>query len=89
LTYLGGTSGTTDSQTIGSGSLTLTFTQPDGFHSVTYTLTTLHYAQVKMPEPKKDGKHYKLTLEGTSVSNQGQNAYLISVAIQNTQNSSY
>jgi hypothetical protein len=89
LTYLGGTAGTTDSQTIGSGSLTLTFTQPDGFHSVTYTLTTLHYAQVKMPEPKKDGKHYKLTLEGTSVSNQGQNAYIISVAIQNTQNTAY
>jgi hypothetical protein len=89
LTYLGGTNGTTDSQTIGSGSLVLTFSQPDGLHTVTYTLTTLHYSQLKMPEPKKDGKHFKLTLEGTSVSNMGQNTYLIQVAIQNTQNSTY
>lgn len=89
LTYFGSTTGTTDSQTIGSGNLTVTFTQPDSFHVVTYTLVTMNYAQLKMPEPKKDGKHFKFSLEGTSTSNQGQNSYIIQVTVQNTQNSSY
>jgi len=89
LTYFGSTTGTTDSQTIGAGNLTVSFTQADGFHVVTYTVTTLNYAQLKMPEPKKDGKHYKFSLEGTSTSNMGQNAYLLQVTVLNTQNSTY
>jgi hypothetical protein len=89
LTYWGSTTGTSDAQTIGAGNLTVKFSQPDGFHTVQYTLPTLHYTQTKMPEPKKDGKHFKVNAEGTSVSNQSQNGYVIQVTIQNTKNVSY
>jgi hypothetical protein len=89
LTYWGSASGTTDAQAIGSGNLIVKFSQPDGFHTVQYTLPTLHYMQTKMPEPKKDGKHFKVSAEGNSVSNQSQNGYVIQVAIQNTKNVAY
>lgn len=87
LTYYNG--GTTDAQAIGSGNVIIKFTQPDGFHSVQYTIPTTEWHKTKMPEPKKDGKHFKLEIEGKAVSNQSQNPYLLQVALQNTLNTSY
>lgn len=89
LTYFGATSGTTDAQAIGAGNLTLVFTQADNFHTVTFTVTTLHYSKTTMPEPKKDGKSYKVGLAAASVSNQGVNTFLLQVAVTNAQTTAY
>lgn len=89
LTYWGSATGTSDSQTIGAGNMTLTLKQPDNFHQVTYTIPTLHYEKVAEPEPKKDGKHFKLGIQAMSVSNQSQNTYLLQVQVQNIQNTTY
>ena len=86
-TYWAG--GTVDAQAIGSGITIVKFTQPDGFHTVQYTIPTLSYTKTKMPEPKKDGKHFKLEVEGKSTSNQSQNAYLVQCVIHNTNNVTY
>lgn len=82
--YFGGTSGTTDSQTIYLGSLTLVFTQPDNFHTITYTIPTLAYTKAGLPQPKKDGKDWRLPLTATSTSNQGANTYLLQTTVTNT-----
>lgn len=87
--FFGGTAGTTDSQTMGSGSLTLVFTQADGFHVVTFTITTLLYTKVGLPQPKNDGKHFKLPVTATSVSNMGQNTFVLKAAVQNVQTTAY
>jgi hypothetical protein len=89
LTYWGSTNGTTDAQAIGAGNMTVKFTQPDGFHTLALYIPTLHYNTLKMPEPKKDGKHYKFTCNAESVSNQSANAYLLQATVQNTKNVSY
>ncbi|GAC1589109.1 MAG: hypothetical protein NVS4B1_33470 [Ktedonobacteraceae bacterium] len=89
LTYWGSTAGTTDAQAIGAGNLIVRFVQADGYHQVTYTLTTIHYEKITEPEPKKDGKHFKLGIQGTTVSNQGANTFLMSVAVQNSQVAAY
>lgn len=84
-TYFGGTSGTTDAQAIGLGAFSVTFSQPDGFQSVTYTVPTTAYTKVGMPAPKKDGKHFTQQMSATGTSNQGSNAYLMQVTVNNTQ----
>ena len=89
LTYWGGTSGTTDSQTIGAGSLTLIFTQADGFHTVQYKIPTMHYSKITEPAPKKDGKHYNIGIKAEGVSNQGANTYLLQTTVQNGKTSAY
>lgn len=89
LTYWGSTSGTTDVQAIGSGGLIVKFTQADGFHTVQYTVTTMHYDKLTEPEPKKDGKHYKLGISAQSVSNQGANTYLLQTVVTNAKTASY
>ncbi|HZU01519.1 MAG TPA: hypothetical protein VFA10_17760 [Ktedonobacteraceae bacterium] len=81
--------GATDAQAIIPGSLTLVFTQADGFHSVTYTLTTLQYSKIGFPTPKKDGKHFVQALSASSVSNQGVNSYLLQTTVTNSQTTSY
>lgn len=87
LTYWGG--GTTDAQPIGAGSLTLKFSQPDGFHSVQYNVPTLHYTKLGMPAPKKDGKHFNLSLESKGVSSQATNTYILQSTVNNAQSTSY
>lgn len=89
LTYWGSSGGTTDSQTIGAGSLSLIFSQSNLFFTVQYGVTTLHYASASPPEPKKDGKHYKMAVGATSVSNMGANPYILQAVVQNSQNSGY
>jgi hypothetical protein len=89
LTHFGSTSGTVDAQAIGAGDMTVGFAQADGLHKVTYRLPTMHYDKTKMPEPKKDGKHYKVSVEAKAVSNQSQNSYLLQVVLQNTKDVSY
>ena len=83
LVYFGSTSGTTDAQAIGSGALSVTFTQADGFHSVTYALATMHYSKLGEPVPKKDGKHYKQTISSTGVSNQALQAFVMQTTVNN------
>lgn len=89
LTYWGSTSGTIDSQTMGAGSLTLKFTQADGFHSVQYNTPTLHYDKLTEPTPKKDGKHYKIGIQSQSVSNQSANTFLCQTTVTNSKTTSY
>lgn len=93
-TYYGGTSGTTDAQVLGLGSFTVTFTQPDTLQSVTYTILTLAYTKTGMPSPKKDGKHFKLPVSGTSIAAPlsgvgANNAYVLQTTLNNTQYSAY
>lgn len=87
--YFGSSSGTTDAQAIYSGSLNLTFTQVDGFHALTYTITTLHYTKGTWPVPKADGKHYQLPFVAESVTNQGVNLFVLQSTVKNTQTTSY
>lgn len=89
LTYFGSTTGTTDAQPIGAGSLLLLFTQPDTFHTLQYNVATMHYSKTKPPEPKKDGKHYMLDIAATGVSNQGASAYICQATVTNTQTAAY
>lgn len=86
-TYWNG--GTVDAQPMGAGTTIVKFTQPDNFHVAQYTIPTLQYTKTKMPEPKKDGKHYKLEVEGKSVSNQSANTYLVQCKVLNTNNVTY
>ncbi len=89
LTYFGSTAGAADAQAIGSGSLAVTFTQVDGFHSVQYTLTTLHYTKTGVPQPKKDGKAFRIPISASSVSNQGANTFVLQEIISNGQTALY
>lgn len=89
LTYWGSTTGTTDAQAIGAGSLTVKFAQADGFHSVQYSVPTMHYDKVTEPTPKKDGKHYKVGIQSQGVSNQGQNTYILQTTVTNAQTVAY
>ncbi len=89
LTYWGSTSGTSDAQAIGAGALILKFTQSDGFHTVQYTVPTMHYEKITEPAPKKDGKHYNLGIQALGVSNQGANTYLLQAAITNGRTTAY
>ena len=87
--YFGGAVGTTDSQTLYTGSLTLLFTSADGFHTVQYKVLTLAYTKVTMPVPKADGKHFTFGLQATSTSAQGANAYVIQTTVGNSQTAAY
>jgi hypothetical protein len=89
LSTAGSTTGTADSQTVGSGSMNLVFTQADGFHAVAYNMQTLNYTKVPVPEPKNDGKYYSVAASATSTSNMGQNAYVLQTTVSNTQTTSY
>lgn len=89
MTYWGGVSGTTDAQSIGAGNMIVSFVQADGFHKVTYTLNTMHYTKTTEPTPKNKAKWYTLGIQTDSVSNQGLNAFVLQVAVQNGQTSSY
>lgn len=89
LTYWGSTSGTADSQTMGTGNMTVKFTQADGFHTVQYQMLTLHYDKLTEPTPKKDGKHYKVGISAQSVSNQTANTYLLQTTVTNSQTTAY
>jgi hypothetical protein len=93
-TYFGSTSGITDSQNLGLGSFSVTFTQPDTFQSVTYYISTVAYTKVSLPQPKKDGKHMKLQISGTSIaaplSGSGpNNMFVLQTVVSNTQYASY
>jgi hypothetical protein len=89
LSTAGSTTGTADSQTVGSGSMNLVFTQADGFHTVQYNMQTLNYTKVPVPEPKNDGKYYSVAASATSTSNMGQNAYVLQTTVGNAQTTSY
>ena len=89
LVYFGGTAGTADSQTIGAGSFAITFTQPDGFESITYNVPVQHYSKVGGIEPKKDGKHFKQAVSAIGVSNAGANAYIVQSVVNNSTISQY
>lgn len=93
-TYFGSTSGTTDAQALGLGSLNVLFTQPDTLQTVAYNILTLGYTKVGLPAPNKDGKHFKLPVSGTSIAAPlsgvgANNAYLLQTTINNTQYSAY
>lgn len=87
--YFGGTSGTADSPTVFSGSLLLVFTQADGFHTLQYSIPTMLYTKVGMPQPKHDGKAWWQTLDTTGTSNQGQQAYVLQTTVANTNIAAY
>jgi hypothetical protein len=87
LTYFNG--GTTDAQAIGIGSLSVVFTQPDQYHSVTYTLSNLNYTQVTLPAPKKDGKHYVIDVTGEGSSGDGTYSNVIQAVVTNAQTTAY
>lgn len=87
--YFGGPTGTTDTQAIGTGSLNLVFSQVDSFHTLAYNITTLHYMKGGWPTPKGDGKHFKVSFEGESVSNQGVNTYILQTTVGNTRTTAY
>jgi hypothetical protein len=89
LTMAGSTSGTADAQTVGSGSMNLVFTQADGFHSVAYNMQTLNYTKVPVPEPKADGKYYKVAASAASTSNMGQNTYVLQTTVNNAKTAAY
>lgn len=87
--YFGSPTGTTDTQAIGTGSLNLVFSQVDSFHTLAYNIQTLHYVKGGWPVPKADGKHYKVSFEGESVSNQGVNTYILQTTVGNTRTTIY
>lgn len=89
LNTTGSTTGTADSQTVGSGSMNLVFTQADGFHTVQYNMLTLDYTKVPVPEPKNDGKYFSVAASATSTSNMGQNAYVLQTTVGNAQAATY
>lgn len=89
LVYFGGTSGTTDSQTIGAGAWNVAFLQPDNFQQVVYNLATTHYKKIGLPQPKNDGKAFRQAVEAVSVSNAGANTFVRKVTVYNTQYSVY
>jgi hypothetical protein len=89
LVYFGSTSGTADSQTIGAGSFLVTFSQPDGFESVQYSIPVQQYSKVGGIEPKKDGKHYKQAVSAIGVSNAGANVYIMQTTVSNSTISQY
>lgn len=94
LTYFGSNSGTTDAQSLGLGSLTVLFTQADGFHTLQYKILTLGYLKAQPPAPKEDGKHYIQEVEGTSVpvplnGSGPNNPYLLQTTLTNTKYGSY
>ncbi len=89
LIYFGGTSGTTDAQAIGAGAFSVTFTQPDTFETITYTMATTHYSKIGLPSPKKDGKAFKQAVSASSVSNSGANTNVLQTTITNSQYASY
>lgn len=88
-TYFGGTAGTTDAQAVAAGTLLLVFTQADNFHTLTFNTPTLNYSKVGIPQPKKDGKSWRLPISATSTSNQGVNTYLIQTTVTNTTYNAY
>lgn len=83
LTYLGGTAGTTDAQAIGTGSLTVVFTQANGFYTLTFTLPNLTYVKASVPEPKKDGE-FTMAVDATSTSNMGAAAFALQTTVNNS-----
>lgn len=87
--YFGGSSGTTDAQAVATGSLSLTFTQADGFHTLSFTIPFMIYTKVGMPQPKHDGKAWMQSLESTATSNQGLDTYLIQTTTANTATAAY
>jgi len=92
--YFGSPTGTTDAQTLFLGSLTVLFTQPDTLQTVQYKILTLAYEKTPIPAPKKDGKHWNLSVEGQSVAAPlsgvgANNAYLLQTTLTNTQYSQY
>lgn len=83
-TYFGSTAGTTDAQAMGTGSLLLLFTQPDNFHTTTYNVPSLVYTKTAIPQPKKDGKSWRLPIAASVTSNAGVNTYLLQTTVTNT-----
>ena len=88
-TYFGSSAGTTDSQTVGVGSLSLIFALADGLNTLTYTVTTLQYTKTDVPKLKKDGKAFRQAISATSVSNQGVNPWLLQTTLVNTTYAAY
>jgi hypothetical protein len=93
-TFYGSKTGTTDSTQVGLGSFNALFTQPDTLNTLAYNILTLGYTNTPWPEPKEDGKHWDLDIEGTSVvtplSGSGpNNAYKLQTTLTNTQYGAY
>ena len=93
-TYYGSSAGATDAQVLGLGSLEVIFTQPDTLHTVKYKILTLAYTKTNIPEPKTDGKHFEMSVEGKSIAAPligagANNAYLLQTTLNNTQFSAY
>lgn len=93
-TYFGSTTGTTDAQAIGLGSLVVTFTQPDTLQSVQYKILTLAYIKATWPQLGQSGKHFSMDIEGTSIAAPligagANNAYLLQMTLNNTQYGAY
>jgi hypothetical protein len=83
-TFFGSATGTTDAQAMYTGSLSLVFTQADNFNTVTYSLPTLAYTKVGLPQPKDDNKAFTHAYTATANSAQGANTYLIQTTVTDT-----
>ncbi|GAC1471394.1 MAG: hypothetical protein PVSMB5_19990 [Ktedonobacteraceae bacterium] len=88
-TYFGSTSGTADSQAVGSGSFVATFTQADGFGSISYNIPFTQYSKVGGIQPKKDGKAYRQQIAAVGTSNMGASTYVAQTTINNMQLTEY
>lgn len=88
-TYFGSTSGTADSQVVGSGAFVATFTQADTFGSISYNIPFTQYSKVGGIVPKKDGKAYRQQIAAAGTSNQGANAYVAQTTINNMTTSEF
>jgi hypothetical protein len=87
--YFGGAAGTTDAQAMLIGSLLLLFTAADNFHTLQYNVPSITYIKTSIPEPKADGKHFKLALEADATSNMSANTFLMQTTVTNTQYAAY
>lgn len=82
--YFGGATGTADAQAVATGTLVLLFTQPDNFHTVQYSVPTMNYTKATVPEPKHDGKAWRLPVTASSTSNMSANTYLLQTTVTDT-----
>lgn len=83
--YYGSAAGTTEAQAVMLGSLLVTFTQPDGFNSVSYSVPTQVYTKAPLPAPKaSSAKAARFPLQASGISNNGVNPYLLQTTVHNT-----
>ena len=87
--YTGTAAGTTDAQTLFIGSLSVTFSSADGLATVKYVMNAVVYTKAQTPVPKADGKHYAMQIQGSSISNQAVQTYVLQETVTNTQGAPY